>query len=322
MNVTVRRRRTALLALGALAASGCGIAAAAASQATAPPPGFEASFDYDRSAPLAPTAALQAQTDLVRIEKVTFRGADGSRVPALLALPKRAAAPFPCLVEGHALTSSKDEVFAEKAEAYATRGVAIFALDARYHGERKAGIGPLRAAARLDTLHRLFRLTVIDMRRGLDYLAERGICDPSRLGYEGRSMGGFMGSMLIGADTRIKAAVLLVSGADWRTYFSKSYALLGGPLRGRALDDAVRKMASLDPKYWIARASGRPVFMAAGRRDDLTPLASALALHRAARQPKQALVYDGGHDLEEPYGTRVSRASAAFLKRYLRIRPG
>ena len=76
----------------------------------------------------------------------------------------------------------------------------MFAIDARYHGERQ-GIGPLRAIARLDTLYKLFRLTVIDMRRALDYLDSRGFCDPARIGYEGRSMGGFMGSMLIGADT-------------------------------------------------------------------------------------------------------------------------
>jgi fermentation-respiration switch protein FrsA (DUF1100 family) len=60
--------------------------------------------------------------------------------------------------------------------------------------------------------------------------------------------------------------------------------------------------------------------MAAGRRDDATPIASARALHRAARQPKEVLVYNGGHDIEEPHGTRVRRAASAFMKRHLRLR--
>jgi fermentation-respiration switch protein FrsA (DUF1100 family) len=60
--------------------------------------------------------------------------------------------------------------------------------------------------------------------------------------------------------------------------------------------------------------------MAAGRRDESTPLASAQALHRAARQPKQVLIFDGGHDIEEPHATRVATASAAFFRRYVRFR--
>jgi len=51
-----------------------------------------------------------------------------------------------------------------------------------------------------------------------------------------------------------------------------------------------------------------------------TALLLLRALHRAARQPKEVLVYDGGHDMEEPYGTRVRRAAAAFLGRHLHLR--
>jgi cephalosporin-C deacetylase-like acetyl esterase len=276
-------------------------------------------FDYDEHAPLKATTRPLAETDVTRIAKVTFKGAGGQRVPALLARPKGASGAGACVLVGHPATGSKEEELAEKADAYAVRGVTTLAIDARFHGER-AGIGPLRAIARLDTLYDLFRLTVIDMRRALDYLDSRGFCDPDRMGYEGRSMGGFIGSMLIGADRRIKAAVLLVSGADWRIYLSRSWVPLGGNVRGARLKAAVRRLDPLDPLHWIPRAAGRPVFMAAGRRDDAVPFASARALHRAARQPKEVLVYDGGHDMEEPYGTRVRRAAAAFLGRHLHLR--
>ena len=321
-----------LLALSALIAAGCGNGTPATSAAAAPasptpaqpaatPRGLEATFSYDRKAPLAATAKLQSETEFARIEKVSYRGADGQRVPGLLSIPKGKSGRVPCIFGAHYLTGTAQDILYEK-ESYAARGAALFVIDARYHGERQGSIGPEKAASRLDTLYKLYRFTVIDMRRGLDYLEKRGICDPARIGFEGRSLGGFMGSMLIGADRRIKAAVLYVSGADWRRYFSKSYAVLGGPLSGRKLDQAVLKMRNLDPKYWIPRAKGRPVFMANGRTDEQTPFASAQALHRAAREPKQVLVYDGGHDIEEPHATRIAKAVDAFLKRYLRIPAG
>ena len=186
-------------------------------------------------------------------------------MPALLSVPKNAHGRIPCILYGHQLTSNKEEVLAEFGDAYAARGVALMAIDARYHGERK-GIGPIKAVSQLDTMYKMFQLTVIDMRRALDYLDSRGICDPARVAYEGRSVGGLMGSMLIGSDPRIKAAVLYVSGADWRIYLTKSFVFLGGNLSGAKLETAVRKLAPLDPKIWIARAAGRPVFMANGRK--------------------------------------------------------
>ncbi len=319
---TARRRRVGVLALVALTAVACGGVSSPPSGAAKAPRGFETVFDYDRSAPLQPTAKLESETGVVRIQKVTYRGAGGQRVPALLSVPKKKRGRVPCILEGHGFTLSKEREFGDNAERYGARGVAVFAIDARYHGERQAGVGPERAGARLGTLYKLFRLTVIDMRRGLDYLVKRGICDPVRIGFEGYSMGGLMGSMLIGADDRIKAGAFYVSGADWRKFFANSYAYLGGPLRGNRLDKAVRKMAPLDPKYWIPRANGRAVFMAAGRRDEIQPFVSAKALHRAAKEPKQVLVYNGGHDIEEPHRTRVYRASYAFLARHLRFGGG
>jgi dipeptidyl aminopeptidase/acylaminoacyl peptidase len=302
----------------AIAAAGLGAAVAGPAAAAARAGGV---FDYDADKPLEATASKAQVTDAARVQKITFKAADGTTVPALLSVPKNARGRVPCILSGHPLTGTKEEVFGEFSDTYAARGVALMAIDARYHGERK-GIGPLKAAAKLDTMYKLFQLTVIDMRRALDYLDSRGICDPARVGYEGRSLGGFMGSMLIGADPRIKAAVLYVSGADWRTYLARSWVWLGGNLTGAKLDAAVRRLGPIDPKIWIARAAGRPVFMANGRRDDATPLAAAKALHAAAGKPKEVVIYDGGHDTEEPHHARVYKASAMFFKKYLGIPAG
>src|SRR4051794_37713708 len=250
-----------------------GLVAPPSVAASKPPAGFQKVFDYDRSAPLKPTAKLQPdmETENVRVQKVSYLGEGGERVPALLSLPKKGKGRMPCVLEGHGLTLSKEEGFGDNAERYGVLGAAVFAIDARYHGERAAGVGGEAAAAKLETTYQLYRLTVIDMRRGLDYLAQRGICDPKRVGYEGYSLGGFMGSMLIGADTRVKAGVFYVSGADWRTLFSTSDVYFGGRQTGKPLARAVKRMAPLDPQYWIPRAKGRAVFMANGRQDERTP---------------------------------------------------
>jgi uncharacterized protein len=278
-------------------------------------------FDYDKSKPLEATASKAQVTDVARVQKITFKAADGTTVPALLSVPKNAKGRVACILSGHPLTGTKEEVFGEFGDAYAARGVALMAIDARYHGERK-GIGPIKATAKLDTMYKMFQLTVLDMRRALDYLDSRGICDPARVGYEGRSLGGFMGAMLIGADTRIKAAVLYVAAADWRVYLAGTYVWLGGNLSGAKLDAAVRKLGPIDPKIWIARATGRAVFMANGRKDDATPIAAAKLLHAAAGKPKEIVIYNGGHDTEEPFHTQVYKASAAFFKKYLGIPTG
>lgn len=307
------RRAFLALAIAACAAGACPAAAKA-------PAGFTKVFDYDKRAPLSATARFmpESETEAVRVQKVSYRGAGGQRVPALLSIPKRRRNRA-CVLYGHGLTLTKEEGFGENAEKYGARGAAVFAIDARFHGERENAIGGEAAAAKLETTYQLYRLTVIDMRRGLDYLVGRGICDPKRIGYEGFSMGGFMGSMLIGADSRIKAGVLYVSGADWRKLFANTFVYFGGQQTGARLTRAVRRMAPLDPKYWIPRANGRAVFMANGRQDAFIPFVSAQALHRAARQPKQVVIYNGGHDVEEEFRPRVFGGGFSFLAKHLRL---
>src|SRR3954452_12628840 len=166
--------RASGLAVGTLliAAVLCGAPAAPVPSAAAnAPSGFQKVFDYDRGAALKPTAVFQpdAETENVRVQKVTYLGEGGERVPALLSLPKKGKGRIPCVLEGHGLTLTKEEGFGDNAEKYGARGAAVFAIDARFHGERAGAIGGEAAAAKLDTTYELYRLTVIDMRRGLDY---------------------------------------------------------------------------------------------------------------------------------------------------------
>jgi len=65
--------------------------------------------------------------------------------------------------------------------------------------------------AQIDTM---LRQSVIDEKVVLNWIATRPECDPKRIGVIGTSMGAIKGSLLVAADDRIKAAVLILTGEN------------------------------------------------------------------------------------------------------------
>jgi len=61
---------------------------------------------------------------------------------------------------------------------------------------------------------KLFRQTVIDVRRGLDFLETRPHLDMERVGIVGMSLGGIIASLATEADARIKATAIVVSAGN------------------------------------------------------------------------------------------------------------
>ena len=113
-------------------------------------------------------------------------------------------------------------------EGFVALGFGVFSIDSRRSGDRGRPGELEEAGADPVALEAMLRGTVVDLRRGIDYLLHRGECHPRRIGYVGLSMGGFLGSMLAGVDERVAAPVLVVSGADWRVFLEGSDALLSG----------------------------------------------------------------------------------------------
>jgi dipeptidyl aminopeptidase/acylaminoacyl peptidase len=61
-----------------------------------------------------------------------------------------------------------------------------------------------------------------DVMTGVDYLIERGIADPDRLGIMGWSYGGYLTTAIITQTTRFKAASIGAPSTDWITYYGQS----------------------------------------------------------------------------------------------------
>lgn len=280
------------LLLSALGLSAWGAEDSSAEAALAEP----ALFAYDRAGRLRPAVTRRRGTDRVRVDELRFTSFDGERVPALLAIPRGRSGPMPCVIVQGGIGFTKDEA-RDFWPFFAGLGAATFSIDARFHGERAtSGVTVAKAANEPSLLVRMLRESVIDLRRAIDYLQTRRECDSRRIGYMGLSFGSFLGSLLAGADERVQAPVLVVSGADWRAFFSSSDALLPGlRLRPRAFERALKVLAPLDPERWVGRIHPRPVLILNARRDEAIPRASAEALHRAARPPKRIVWYQGDH---------------------------
>ncbi|MGC9317657.1 MAG: alpha/beta hydrolase family protein [Armatimonadota bacterium] len=251
---------------------------------------LRAVYDYDAEAPLEITPGELSDLGALAVENLTFAGAGGEHVPAVLIRPTGVERP-PVVLFLHGLGGDKGQARLA-AMLLAPQGVAVMAIDAALHGDRAVegpGIGR-QLAADLQALVR----TVIDNRRAIDYIHTRGDLDPDRLVLMGASMGAILGSIVAAVDERIDAAVLLVGGGGWERILEASEHPAAAALRESGLSGE-GSLAQLDPVHFVGHISPRPVLMVNGTQDRIIPPEAAEALHQAAQQPKEVLWYEGGH---------------------------
>lgn len=178
-------------------------------------------YDYDKAIPLELRVVDTMDTkDYVR-EKIMFRG-HRSQAHGYIAIPKRGTAPYPVVILIHGVTSSKESwweensTMAQLTQQLLTSGYAVMTLDAEYHGERainNAFKSPLDIINNewFTRYRDMIIESVIDYRRGIDYLATRTDIDTSKMGMVGYSMGGMMTFFLSAIDERIDVSVSCVS---------------------------------------------------------------------------------------------------------------
>ena len=197
-------------------------------------------FGTSRSrAPFLVTDASAVVHGEVRL--TDFRDADGVAAPEngpaenwerfLMVLPKHPAGPAgaPVVVYGHGLMVSKETMVAVASDN-ARRGVATVGIDIPNHGERQDEGGFLLDIAQPETFGRLTSMTLqgeidnLSMMRSVeqhfgDLRFETPLLgsapprlDPSRLLYEGTSMGGVLGAAEVPLASELDGAFLQVPG--------------------------------------------------------------------------------------------------------------
>jgi dienelactone hydrolase len=205
-------------------------------------------YQYDEDIPLDArvvveeswiTEELEESSYPVQIrEKIVFTGGRGDRVPGYLGIPQTGSPPYPCVLQLHGLPGIKQNWWDDESGVYGglltrellSAGIAVLALDAQFHGERRVNNDYESPSVILfqKKLYNKFNTlaieSVIDYRRAIDYLETRTDIDTDRIGVLGYSMGGAMTYDLAVVEPRIKVAVDCVGPAfkppDWPTDFA------------------------------------------------------------------------------------------------------
>jgi len=247
-------------------------------------------YTYDRNLPLdAKLTPLDANEDHTRYNLSYFSVHD-QRVTALLSVPKKFAPPFPAVLLMHGSGGHKDADYIKAVSFELNRqGYATLSIDAQYRGDRK----------RPDVVGEIlnpdsFRMrdawvqTVVDLRRGVDYLNSRPDIDSSKIGYLGFSMGGMLGACLGGVERRVSCFLLAVPGGglvkiaqelDKHPALKKYWPVTLTP----EVMKRVEEFATVcDPVHFVGNILPRPLLIIVAKNDELIPPEASQMLVEAA----------------------------------------
>lgn len=293
-----------------------GSAGLAADGPTAEALSYEDLYRYDADLPLEVQVASDGPRGQARELRLSYTSTHHERVPAVLLLPPSPEGPVPVIYLLHGMGGSKNMV--KHLDLLCRGGYGVFAIDAQYHGERKRPDAGMFAPRLYQSREALIQ-TVVDVRRGLDYLGTRADVDPRRIVLVGVSMGGILGAVTLGVEPRFSAAVLMVAGGDWSKIQSQSIHPSAVAARNRPgfdLQGFAEAMRVCEPLYFMRRAAPRPLLFLLGKEDHIVPAECGRALYEAAPQPKKVVWFDSGHFLPP---RPALEATESFLREVCRM---
>ena len=135
--------------------------------------------------------------------------------------------------------------------------------------------------------------TVHDVKFILDYLAQRGDIDMTRIGMFGQSSGGAIAILAAAADPRIKAVHVLDPWGDWPVWLAESRVAKDDPGHAAFTDPAfLNKVAPLDPVKWLPTLKTPRIRIQQIMENTVTPDACKDALRKAAPRRAQVERFD------------------------------
>ncbi len=188
------------------------------------------------------------------------------------------------------------------------RGIACFILYLVFHDYRipdsiKGKYPSLDAEEWFET----YRLSVTDVRQVIDWAAGRGEIIQDKISLVGISFGGFIGTIAMGLDQRIKAGVLLVTGGNsekitrhsfllhWRYKYDpiefhrnqESYSRYLSEIETKGFENVSASKSSYltDPMTFGFYLRQRPVLMLNALWDEMIPRVASLDLWKSCGKP-------------------------------------
>jgi BAAT / Acyl-CoA thioester hydrolase C terminal len=145
---------------------------------------------------------------------------------------------------------------------------------------------------------------VVEVRQSLDWLTRQPSIDSNRIGLLGMSLGAIVGTLVGGADPRIRSEVLLLGGGDLpgiifstheRSFVKMRYRLMEKQrLSPQALKQEAEKiLASVEPLSHARRLSPANILMINAYFDQVVPRTYTLALWERIGRPHLVFVPTG-----------------------------
>jgi dienelactone hydrolase len=185
------------------------------------------------------------------------------------------------------------------ANALAQHGVDALFLKMPYYGPRRDPMSRRRMVSP-DPRETAAGMTqaVLDIRRGVAWLAARPEIDAGDIGVFGISLGGITAALAASAEPQIKNACLLLAGGDLAqaTWESKEarYVRERWLAQGGTPEAFAELLSSVDPVTYAASARGKRILMLNAASDEVIPRACTESLWKALGEP-EIRWYSGGH---------------------------
>lgn len=242
---------------------------------------------------------------LAEYENITWKSTDGQPIEGILIYPidyeegKR----YPLIVQIHggpasAYTFSFSGSYGTYAHVFAANGYAIF--QPNYRGS--SGYGQ---KFRMEIAGDYFRQAFDDIMSGVDYLIERGIADPEKLGMMGWSAGGHWSNWTLVSTDRFKAISTGAGAVNWISLYAQTDVQDTREFYFKGLPyDNWDHYVDVSPLKYIKNAK-TPTLIHFGEKDRRIPRPQGEELHMALKKlgvPTEFIVYP-----DMPHGLRNAR---------------
>ena len=269
------------------------------------------------------------------IEKVSFQGRYGDRIPALVAYSELSyAESLPVILCMPGTPNVKEDLMdgLNIMRSWADHGFFVISIDRPYHGQRK---GSLKENVLEKGMVRIWGESLYDLMVSLDYVEGRKEADGDRIGMLGLSMGGMEALWLAALDARVDVVVSVAGHLAWHQVFEsgawkrifRGYALCNKLVQQGADGEKARlaffreqpNLEAVGALQIIDRLVPRPLLLMVGDRDPFMPLSASESLYERA----QTLYNEGGYPADRRVDLFISEGNGhSFNKPMQRIAIG
>jgi dienelactone hydrolase len=250
---------------------------------------------------------------------VTTAIKENNTVEVELYTPRDAPKPMPVVIVLHYWGASDLQTEERLARKLNEKGIAAAILVLPYHMRRSPpGVRSGEAAITPDVSALIETMTqaVMDVKRLIDYITSNNEYDSKRIALSGVSLGGIVGALCTGVDSRISAAAFVLAGGDLAHLLFNSTVTMDvrRELRKKGYDEQRLRAAlqPIEPLNFVRPEIGDSILIVGARYDQVVPPVDTQKLE-TAWNAKHRITLDTGHYGGVLVERRLYRSIADFF---------